>query len=94
MQCVLVPGHFGVFAFSPSSTRRRMASERETSFAAAHASSAATVWGSNRAGIVSLNFVPDGRPLDFLCTVFDCLAMNKRVHEKQAEGKRPLPPRL
>src|ERR1035437_8704889 len=29
MQCVLVPCHFGVFTFSPSSTRRRMASGRD-----------------------------------------------------------------
>jgi hypothetical protein len=94
MQCVLVPCHFGVFTFSPSSTRRRMASERETSFAAAHASSAATVCGSSLAGIVSLNFVPGGRPILFLCTVLSCFAMSICVHERQAEGKRQLPPRL
>jgi hypothetical protein len=64
-----------------------MASERETSCATAHASSAATVIGSNRAGMVSPNFTPAGRPLDFLCTVFDCVAMIIRVHEKRAGGK-------
>lgn len=42
------------FAFSPISTRRRIASERETSLAAAQASRLATVAGSSRAGIVSL----------------------------------------
>jgi hypothetical protein len=71
-----------------------MASERDMSLAAAHASRLASVAGSSRAGIVSLYFLPAGRPRDFLCTVFDCFAMIICVHEKQAEGKRQLPPRL
>jgi hypothetical protein len=75
------------FAFSPSSTRRRMASERETSWEAAQASRLATVAGSSRAGIVSLYFVPGGRPNLFLCTVFCCFAISICVHERQAEGK-------
>jgi hypothetical protein len=65
-----------------------MASERETSCAAAQASSPSTVCGSSRAGIVSLNFEPGGRPIRFLCTVLSCLAMTFCVHERQAEGKR------
>src|ERR1035437_7678933 len=80
--------HRLLFAFSPISTSRRIASERETSLTSAQASRAATVAGSRRAGIVSLYFVPAGRPLDFLCTVFDCLAMIICVHEKSAGGKR------
>src|SRR5450759_2376943 len=44
--------HF--LAFSPSSTSRRMASERETSWDAAQASRVAKVAGSSRAGMVSL----------------------------------------
>ena len=44
------------------------------------------------AGIVSLNFVPGGRPILFLCTVLSCCAMTICVHERQAEGKRQLPP--
>jgi hypothetical protein len=71
-----------------------MASERLTSCEVAQASSLATVAGSNRAGIVSPYFMPVGRPLDFLCTVFVCFAIIIRVHEKQAEGKLNLPPRL
>ena len=47
------PRHFDL-AFSPSSTSRRMASERDTSLSTAQASKLATVAGSNRAGIVSL----------------------------------------
>ena len=69
-----------------------MASERDTSLASAHASRLASVAGSSRAGIVSLYFVPAGRPRDFLCTVFVCLAMIIRVHEKQAEVKGQLHP--
>jgi hypothetical protein len=75
------------FAFSPISTNRRMASERETSCATAQASRAATVPSSKRAGIVSPNLTPAGRPLDFLCTVFDCLVMIIRVHEKRSFRK-------
>ena len=82
--CLISAGHF--FA-SPISTNRRMASERETSWDAAQASRLATMAGSSRAGIVSLYLVPAGRPLDFLCTVFDCFDIIIRVHEKQAEGK-------
>ena len=73
--------------FSPSSTRRRMASERDISCEAAHASRFATAAGSSRTGMVSLYFIPAGRPLDFLCTVFDCFAIIICVREKQAEGK-------
>jgi hypothetical protein len=64
-----------------------MASEREMRFAAAHAPKAAMVAGSKRAGIVSLYFVPEGRPRDFLCTVFVGLDIIIRVHENQAERK-------
>jgi hypothetical protein len=60
---------------SPISTSRRTASERETSCDFAHASILVTAAGSNRMGIVSLYFTPAGRPLDFLCTVFDCFAI-------------------
>jgi hypothetical protein len=56
-----------------------MASERLTSCEVAQASSLATVAGSNRAGIVSPYFMPVGRPLDFLCTVFVCFAIIIRV---------------
>jgi hypothetical protein len=83
----LETGNHFPFTFSPSSTRRRMASEREMRFAAAHTPKAATVAGSKRAGIVSLYFVPEGRPREFLCTVFVCLDIIIRVHENQAERK-------
>jgi hypothetical protein len=80
------------FALSPSSTSRLIASERLQSRAFAQASRPASVDGSSRAGIVSLYLMPAGRPRDFLCTVFDCFAMIIRVQEKQARGKRELPP--
>jgi len=81
-------GHQGLpFAFNPSSTNRRMASERLTPCATAHASRLASVKGSNRAGTVSLNLTPAGRPLDFLCTVFDCATMIICVHEKPSGRK-------
>ena len=74
--------YFAAFTFNPITTSRRIASDRETSCAVAHASSAAIVAGSKRAGIAPLNFTPAGRPLDFLYTVFDCLVIIIRIHEK------------
>jgi hypothetical protein len=85
--------HFAL-AFSPTSIRRRMASDLETSCFSAQASSAFMARISNRAGIVPPYFVPGGRPMDFLCTDLSCLAMTFRIQEKQAEEKQQLPPRL
>ena len=64
-----------------------MASERLISCEVAQASRLATVAGSNRTGIVPEYFMPVGRPLDVLCTVFVCFAIIIRVHEKKGEGK-------
>jgi hypothetical protein len=55
------------FAFSPSSTRRRMASERVVPFAVAHAAIATTTSVGTRAEI-SGSWPVAGRPLGFLCT--------------------------
>ena len=71
-----------------------MASERETPCFLAHASSDFIDSISNRAGMVPAYFTPVGLPLDFLNTVLSCFGMIIRIHEKQAEGKRELPPRL
>jgi hypothetical protein len=48
---ITVPGERTAyfFAFSPSSTRRRMASERDAAFVVAHASTSATRAGGKRA---------------------------------------------
>lgn len=53
------------FAFSPSSTRRRMASDLEgfgSGCSASHSSTAADKSGVSLSGNVSLNFRPGGRP--------------------------------
>ncbi len=65
-----------------------MASERVTPCFPAQVSSAFMVSISNRAGIVPPYLMPGGRPIDFLCTDFSCLARTFRIQEKQAEGKR------
>jgi hypothetical protein len=75
------------FAFIPSSTRRRMASERETPCFLAHASSDFIDSISNRAGMVPAYFTPVGLPLDFLNTVLSCFGMIIRIHEKRAGWK-------
>lgn len=91
---IVVEAFYGLFVFSPSSTRRRMASERETSCFFDHEFNVVIVSRSKRVGIVSPYLMPGGRPSLFLCTVLSCLVMTIRVHEKQAEGKGKLPPRL
>jgi hypothetical protein len=68
----LLQSHF--FVFNPSSTRRRMASERDGSSAclAAQASTAPEIWGGSRTaetGCTPPFFL--GRPRDFLFTGID-----------------------
>jgi hypothetical protein len=83
--------HF--FAFSPSSTRRRNASDRLVSFAVAQASTCTissvgireVTWGSRPVA---------GRPRLFFGVTFIDFFMIFGVTENRAEGKLALPPRL
>src|ERR1700733_15733330 len=90
----LLTGLAEAFTVRPSSTRRRMASDLDTLCFLAHSLRASIVGISKRAGMVPPYLMPGGRPIDFLYTDFSCLAMTFRIHEKQAEGKLLLPPRL
>jgi hypothetical protein len=81
------------FFASPSSTRRRMASERVVSFLEAHLSTSSTVEG----GIRDETIVPRpvaGRPRFFFWSTFIDFFMILGLHKMQAEGKHELPPRL
>ena len=64
-----------------------MASDLDTLCLTAHASSISIVEIAKRAGMAPPYLIPDGLPMDFLYTVFSCLAMTFRIHEGQAEGK-------
>ena len=73
MQCVLVPCHFGAFTFSPSSTRRRMASGRERPgvWVLIHVSSVATSAGGTLTPIriAPTRGLPTPRRLFLLSTI-------------------------
>jgi hypothetical protein len=74
----------GALAFSPISTRRRIASERVTALLVAHASMPATMDGGSRAE-TSGSLPVAGRPLFFGCTVID-LGMKWVYPKSKPEG--------